>query len=89
MQVTDDDVHVGDAYVPVIAVDVHAKGHADAIELAHALRLAEVEGRVTESEMFGTTIWRTFRGWAADGSREAAVLVQVTGAVRADELAVA
>lgn len=65
--------------VPVIRVDVHAGSQADAAELAGALHLREVEGRVTESD-YGCSVWRTWSGWAADGSREAAVVVSVTGA---------
>jgi hypothetical protein len=65
--------------VPVIGVHVHAGGQADAAALARALRLGAVEGRCTDSE-YGTSEWRTWRGWVADGSREAAVSVEVTGA---------
>ena len=89
VQVKDEDIRAGDSYVPVIEVDVHAKGHDDAVRLARALRLREAEGRVTESEVFGPALWRTFRGWVPDGSREAAVLVEATGAGRVDTMAVA
>jgi hypothetical protein len=53
------------------------------------LRLREVEGRITESDLFGTYRWRTFRGWVPDGLREAAVSVEVTGADRLDTRAAA
>jgi len=75
--------------VPVIGVDVHAGSQADAEQLSRTLRLGEVEGRVTESEHYGTAVWRKWQGWAADGSHEAAVWVSVTGADYAAGSAVA
>ena len=82
VRVESDEINVANDYVPSITLDVHARSHADATRLATALHLSEVEGRVTESAYSGRSEWRNFRGWAADGSHDAAVLVQVTGADR-------
>lgn len=71
---------VGGDLVPVIEVDVHAKRPADAELLARALGLGEVHGRVTESVDGDLAVWRTWQGWAPEGSHEAAVWVKVTGA---------
>jgi hypothetical protein len=89
VRVESDWLDVSGGSVPAVTLDVHAGSQADAVRLALALRLREVEGRVTESEFLGRSEWRAFRGWVADGSRDAAVLVQVTGADRVYAEAVA
>lgn len=89
VRVDSDEINVANDYVPSITLDVHARSQADALRLALALHLREGEGRVTESEYLGRSQWRTFAGWVADGSREAAVLVQVTGSDYLSDWAVA
>jgi hypothetical protein len=82
VRVESDEFLVAHDRVPAITVDVHARSQADAERLSGALRLGEVEGRVSESEYNGLSVWRTWQGWAADGSRDAAVWVSVTGSDR-------
>ena len=53
---------VGERRVPTIGVDVHAGSQEQAETLARSLRLGEVEGRVTESEDYGPSVWRTVAG---------------------------
>jgi hypothetical protein len=89
VRVDSDWLDVAGGSIPTITLDVHARSQDDAIRLALALHLREVEGRITECEYLGRSQWRTFRGWASDGSREAAVSVQVTGADRIDAQAAA
>ena len=78
------DLEVGGGYVPVTVVDVHAASHGDAETLAAVLGLREdpTRRRVSESEFYGATEWREWSGWVADGSRESAVVVQVTAGDR-------
>jgi hypothetical protein len=83
LRVESDWFTLGHHQVPMIGVDVNARSQADAETLARALRLTEVEGRVTDGND-GPVAWRTWQGWAADGSHEAPVSVTVTGA---DEVA--
>jgi hypothetical protein len=84
LRVDVDSLHLPEASgpVPLVVLDVHAASQADAAVLASSLQLREVAGRVTESEWYGTSVWRTWQGWAAEGSRDAAVVVRVTGADR-------
>ncbi|MDN5893288.1 MAG: hypothetical protein L0H93_04615 [Nocardioides sp.] len=82
-------LHSGSPCVPVVEIDVHAGSQDDAARLAHTLGLGEVEGRVTDSDHYGTSVWRRWRGWVPDESCEAAVSVAVTGADRAAGTAVA
>ena len=79
VRVGSDSFWLGHHTVSVIDVDVHAGSQEQAETLARSLRLGEAEGRVTECEYYGPSVWRTWQGWVADGSREAAVWVRVTG----------
>jgi hypothetical protein len=76
-------------YVPLLVLDVHAGSQDDAAALADSLALREVEGRVTESDLFGPKQWRNWCGWVPDGSREAPVWVEVTGCDLVHGMAVA
>jgi hypothetical protein len=89
LRVDSDSFWIGGEHVPVITVDVHARGQSEAERLARALRLGEVEARISESEHYGPCEWRTWQGWAAEGSRQAAVWVSVTGSDYAARSAVA
>lgn len=68
-------------YVPAMELDIHADGWGDAIVLAKALHLHEIGGRKTESE-YGVSVWRTWAGWATEGSHEVPVRVVITAAER-------
>lgn len=68
--------------VDTIDVDVHAESWSEALRLVQALGLREDTdaARVTESSNGGSMGFRTWRGWAAEGSHELPVCVEVTAA---------
>ena len=60
---------------------IHADGYADAVRVAQAWGLPEVEGRVTtDSDVCGPLRWRTWAGWATAVTRSTPVSVSVTAA---------
>lgn len=86
MRVDSDELSIGGERVPVIEIGIHAASWADAMVLAAALRLPEVEGRTTEGH-YGTSLWRNWAGWASEASREQPVQVEVFAAELERELA--
>jgi len=84
-----DHVRAGHWYVPVVEVSVHADGYADAVRVAQAWGLPEVEARVIDSDVCGRLRWRTWAGWATAVTRSVPVSVSVTAAEPATAGAVA
>lgn len=66
--------------VDVADVDVHVSGWADAVRMASVLRLVEGPGRTSERYDGAALGWRTWSGWAPDGSRDLPVRVKLTAA---------
>jgi len=69
-----------DVLVDVVEVDVHVRGWAQAGDLARVLRLSEGPGRTSESDRGEAMGWRTWTGWAPDGSEQVPVWVSVCAA---------
>lgn len=68
--------------VPVFTLRVEAAGITDARRLVEALNLSEAHPPVGHDDCLGLVEIHTWRGWVAEASREAAVLVEVTASER-------
>lgn len=85
VRVEPDTLRVGSTQTRAIDVVVEASTWADAILLANALRLREIDGRFTDG-MYGRSLWRTWTGWVPEASREQPVHVSIAAAELEHEL---
>ncbi|MGY0388180.1 hypothetical protein ACWZJV_14525 [Nocardioides sp. WG-D5] len=65
--------------VPVVVLDVHAATLSDAVQIAQALHLTEVDPEELPKSwrVDPQRVWHRWRGWAHEGSREMACRVVV------------
>lgn len=79
LRVDTDVAFIAHEAVPMTVLGLHVAGIDGAAGLAVALGLREdPTGRLTPDTGRGPLNWRTWRGWAAEGSRESAVWVELT-----------
>ncbi|NYI99582.1 hypothetical protein HNR19_000281 [Nocardioides thalensis] len=76
---------VGGSRLPMVEVAIQASAWEDAILLATALGLREIDGHYADG-LYGRSVWRTWVGWVPEASRVEPVQVKVTASELEHEL---